>query len=81
MSVLNTEKLKNERLRIGITQTELALRTGISANYYSEIEAGKKTPTVDILIAIIDALNLESVDGLLKRRMEAKGLSKTRKEK
>ena len=72
MSVLNTEKLKNERLRIGMTQTELALRAGVSANYYSEIEAGKKTPAVDILIAIIDAMNLEGVDCLLKRRIETK---------
>ena len=72
MSALNTEMLKNERLRIGLTQTELALQAGMSANYYSEIEAGKKTPTVDILIAIIDVLDLESVDYLLKRQRKTK---------
>lgn len=68
MSAINTKSLKDKRLRIGLTQAELASRTGISANYYSEIEAGKKTPAVDILIAIIDSLDLESADSLLNRR-------------
>jgi len=73
MSVLNTERLKNERLRLGITQTELAIRAGITANYYSEIEAGKKIPKIDILIAIIDVLDLESVDSVLRRERKARG--------
>ena len=71
MSALNTERLKNERIRLGITQTELALRAGITANYYSEIEAGKKTPTIETLIAIIDVLDLKSVDCVLRREERA----------
>ena len=71
MSVLNTERLKNERQKLNLTQTELAARVGISANYYSEIEAGKKTPTIETLIAIIDKLGLESVDCVLRRKGKA----------
>ena len=67
MSVLNTERLKNERLRLGLSQTELAARAGITANYYSEIEAGKETPTIDTLVVIIDVLGLESADCVLRR--------------
>ena len=75
MSVLNVEKLKNERLRLGLTQTELAFRSGIAANYYSEIEAGKKIPTIDVIIAIVDVLNLEGVDCVLRRVGKTKGES------
>lgn len=60
------EKLKALRTRRGITLKELAMSLGLSAHgYISELEAGKKTPTVEVLIKISEYFNV-STDELLK---------------
>ena len=68
MSVLDTEKLKLNRLKRGMKQKTLATAVGIAANYYSEIEAGKKIPSLETLVDIVNALGLEGVDVILKRK-------------
>ena len=72
MSLLDTEKLRSERIKLDITQTELANRVGIAANYYCEIEGGKKIPSLETFVAIVDSLRLKKVDYLLKRQRKAK---------
>ena len=67
MSVLDTEKLKKYRLRRSINQRKLASAVGISANYYSEIEAGKKTPSLETLVAIVRVLRVGKIDSVLKK--------------
>lgn len=42
-------QLKRARLRSGLTQLEIASEVGISRNYYSEIENGKRKPSMDVL--------------------------------
>lgn len=60
------EKLKALRTRKGITLKELAINLGLSAHgYISELESGKKTPTVEVLIKISEYFNV-STDELLK---------------
>jgi transcriptional regulator with XRE-family HTH domain len=60
------EKIKALRTRRGITLKELAGGLGLSAHgYLSELEAGKKTPTVELVIKISDFFNV-STDELLK---------------
>ena len=44
--------IKVLRTALGIKQRELARRLGISANYLSMIEAGKREPTLKLLRAI-----------------------------
>ncbi|MEJ2304678.1 MAG: helix-turn-helix transcriptional regulator [Anaerolineales bacterium] len=48
----------------GFSQQELARATGISAPYLSQIEAGKRTGSTEVLMAIAKALNV-SLDDLV----------------
>lgn len=46
---MNTEnKLKTERERIGLTQTEIAKTVGISIRAYKMYESGERIPRVDV---------------------------------
>lgn len=57
--------IKNERKRMGLTQTELADILNVSSNYISAIECGKKTPKLEMFFKIADALgvNLDTLAG------------------
>lgn len=46
---MNTKnKLKTERERIGLTQTEIAKTVGISIRAYKMYESGERIPRVDV---------------------------------
>ena len=51
-----------------INQEKLASTAGIAASYYSEIESGKKIPSLKTLVDIVNALGLEGVDAILKKK-------------
>jgi transcriptional regulator with XRE-family HTH domain len=51
-------KIKELRLKKKIKATEIANNAGISRVYLSEIERGLKTPTIDTLKKICDALGI-----------------------
>lgn len=51
----NIKKFRTEKK---FTQEKLSEITGISADYLSEIERGKKTPSLKRLIIIAEALNI-----------------------
>lgn len=46
------ERIRIVRKDLGMSQKEFGDRIGISDNYVSEIESGKKEPSVPILLAI-----------------------------
>ncbi len=52
------EELRKARLAAGLTQEELSFRANTHRVYVSEIERGKKSPTVDALFRICDALGI-----------------------
>ena len=54
---LRTERLKQER-----TLADVAERAGVSTQYLSEIERGRKEPSSEILGAVSGALDLRLVD-------------------
>jgi transcriptional regulator with XRE-family HTH domain len=57
----NPELIKRVRKQLGLTQEELARRSGLKSSYIANIEArGRRRPSEDALIAIWDAL--EAVD-------------------
>lgn len=63
------EKLRLLRLRQRLTLKELAQKLGYSAHgYLSEIESGKKKPTVDFVLKIADHFNI-STDHLLRDKL------------
>lgn len=58
-----TKPMLNEALRLirafhDTKQTDLARKLGISRSYLSEIEAGKKEPTLDLLYRYADVFNV-----------------------
>jgi transcriptional regulator with XRE-family HTH domain len=76
-------RLYLERLRRGITQTELARRAGIAQANLSNIEKGKQDILVSTFMQICLALDVQPsglLDAAVSRRVNAK-LSRTRMEK
>lgn len=50
--------LKNNRLKCGLSQEELALRCNIDRTYISLIEREKRKPTLNIIFKLCDNLNI-----------------------
>ncbi len=50
------------RLQKGLSQEELAALAGLDRSYISLIERGKKSPTVNTLLRIADALDCKLND-------------------
>lgn len=55
-------QLRTERLRREETLADVADRAGISTQYLSEIERGRKEPSSEVLGAVAGALGLHLVD-------------------
>lgn len=53
------ELIRAKRKKLGISQTKLAERVHITQPYLYEIESGRKTPSVDLLIALCEALDIK----------------------
>ena len=51
--------LRNARLRAGVTQKQLSLRTGIAAPSLSRIENGHESPSFERLATCLEALGFE----------------------
>lgn len=56
------KKILEIRKRKKITQNELALLSGISQSFISDLEKGKKTPTIDTLNKLAKGLDCSIVD-------------------
>lgn len=54
--------LKKHRDERGLTQEETAYLSGISRSYYTQIEQGNKTPTVEVAKSIAKTLKFEWVN-------------------
>jgi transcriptional regulator with XRE-family HTH domain len=60
------EELRKARTAAGLTQEELSFRAGLHRTYISQLEHDKKSPTLDVLFLICDALEIP-VSQLVKR--------------
>ena len=58
------KKIKEERLKLGLTQKEVAERSGISTSYICDIEVGRTNPSLKTLEKISRALEID-IKGLL----------------
>jgi len=54
------DELRESRERVGLTQEELSFRAGLSRPYISQLERNLKSPTVDTLFLICDALGVSA---------------------
>ena len=52
------EELRKAREKAGLTQEELAFDAHIHRTYVSLLERGKKSPTIDVLFRLCDALGI-----------------------
>ncbi|HJU81240.1 MAG TPA: cupin domain-containing protein [Acidimicrobiia bacterium] len=59
------DRLREERTKAGISQRELARRTGLSASLISQLEGGQSKPSVGTLYAIVTELNV-SLDRVIR---------------
>ena len=59
------DRLREERVRAGLSQRELARRLGVSASLISQLESGMSKPSVGTLYAIVTELNL-SLDKVIR---------------
>ncbi len=53
------ENIKSLRKQLGWSQEFLAEKTGVSAPYITQIEVGKRTPSLDIVEKLASALGVE----------------------
>jgi transcriptional regulator with XRE-family HTH domain len=59
-------QLRKAREEAGLTQEQLSYAAGIDRTYISQLENNRKSPTVDVLFRLCDALGV-SASGLLAR--------------
>ena len=52
------EELRKAREKAGLTQDELAFKAHVHRTYVSLLERGKKSPTIDVLFRLCDALGI-----------------------
>ncbi len=58
------EHMRERRKALGLTQEQLADKSGLSPNYIAKLELEKRAPSLNVLIALADALEI-SVSELL----------------
>ena len=56
------DELRESRERAGLTQEELSFRAGLSRPYISQLERNLKSPTIDTLFLICDALGISAAE-------------------
>lgn len=61
-----SERLKELRLKKGLTQTELGEKVGVKQNTFTNWEKGKREPSFENLIKLADLLEV-SLDWLFGR--------------
>ena len=54
--------MKSRRKALGLSQIDLAEKTGSAANYISKIEAERQFPSVEMIERLADALQIDTVD-------------------
>jgi transcriptional regulator with XRE-family HTH domain len=57
-------RLRDRRMIMGYTQREVAESAGLTPDWVNHFEAGRRLPTIPILIALCDALEV-SADRIL----------------
>jgi transcriptional regulator with XRE-family HTH domain len=56
------QELRKARQKAGLTQEQLSFRAGLSRPYISQLERELKSPTVETLFRICDALAVSAAD-------------------
>ena len=71
-----TSNLKRYRKNSGLSQAQLAEKTGMSSKFISYIESGREWGSFKTLVVIADALNVEPFQLLQSEQPKPKNLEK-----
>lgn len=52
------KEIKKKRKSLGYTQTDISMRTGLSASFISEVERGKETAEIGKVLLLLSILGL-----------------------
>ncbi len=55
-------RVRELRLRRGVSQESLALQTGIARSYMGGIERGEKNPALDHIVRLAEGLDVQPAD-------------------
>lgn len=61
--------IKSDRERKGLTQKQYGEQIGISDSYLSNIESGRKQPTIETLDKILSVIGFGSVEVLVNEKI------------
>lgn len=73
MEKFNGTLIREIRKKKGINQKQLAMMVGLSNSYLSDIEVGRTNPSINTLIKITAALQIDVCDLLPKQPRNVKG--------
>lgn len=62
--------VKNERKKLGLTQEEFAMRSGLGLRFVRELEQGKTTVRLDKVNQALRMFGMEAVPGRMEARDE-----------
>ena len=68
MSIIG-DYIKQERKRVGLTQEEFAIRSGLGLRFVRELEQGKETVRLDKVNQALAMFGKEAVPGEKERNM------------
>jgi transcriptional regulator with XRE-family HTH domain len=69
------EVLRRAREEAGLTQERLALRAEVDRTYISQLERDKKSPTLDMLFRLCDAIGIRASE-LIARVEQAREMGR-----
>lgn len=67
------DELRKARERAGMTQEALSFNAGVHRTYISQLEHDKKSPTIDVLFRLCDAIGVPAsrlIAKVEKRRLK-----------
>ena len=56
------EALRNKRIELGLSQSEVARKINVTRQCYNYIEANKRNPSVEILKKIAEVLDITDIN-------------------
>lgn len=62
--------IKQERRKLGLTQQEFALRSGLGLRFIRDLEQGKKTVRMDKVNQALRMFGMEAVPGRMEKQDE-----------
>jgi transcriptional regulator with XRE-family HTH domain len=60
------DELRNARKTAGLTQEEVAFRAKLDRTYISQLENNKKSPTVEALFRVADAIGVRASELIVR---------------